>query len=71
MPAPPPQAILGPVDALKLRSCATLFRAAGGGEPFDAILAAFYNGEPCPQTLRMLGNGGAAATAAGVSRNGR
>lgn len=56
-----PEAILGPVDALKLRSCATLFKAAGGGEPFEAILTSFYNGKPCPETLRMLG-----ASAAGV-----
>lgn len=51
----PPEAILGPVDALKLRSCATLFAEAGGGPVFAALLDAFYGGEPCPETLRLLG----------------
>lgn len=43
-------AIMGPIDALKLRSCATLFRAAGGGPEFQAILDTFYDGTPCPLT---------------------
>ena len=49
-----PEAVLGPVDALKLRSCATLFSAAGGGEIFERLLEAFYDGEPDPATLRAL-----------------
>ena len=51
----PAEAILGPVDALKLRSCATLFRAAGGGADFQALLDAFYGGQGCPLTLADLG----------------
>lgn len=50
-------AILGPVDAMKLRSCATLFRAAGEGEDarlFDALLQAFHGGEPCAPTEARL-----------------
>jgi len=53
--------ILGPVDALKLRSSATLFaRAAGGTDPaaaaaMRAILDAFFDGRPCPETLARLG----------------
>ncbi|RJK97364.1 DUF1810 domain-containing protein [Paracoccus aestuarii] len=52
--------ILGPVDAMKLRSSATLFAAAGQGpEPFDRVIAQFYGGQPCQATLAMLGRGGA------------
>ncbi|MEX5727232.1 uncharacterized protein Ga0609869_000585 [Rhodovulum iodosum] len=46
--------IMGPIDALKLRSSATLFRAAGGGPEFQAILDAFYGGQPCPLTEDAL-----------------
>jgi len=48
----PPESVLGAVDAKKLRSCATLFRAAGGGEIFDRLLAEFFGGEADPATLR-------------------
>lgn len=48
---PPAEAILGPVDALKLRSSMTLFARAGGGPEFDAVLSQFYGGEGCPRTL--------------------
>ncbi len=47
-------AIMGPVDALKLRSGATLFREAGGGAEFQALLDAFYDGRPCPLTMEAL-----------------
>ena len=50
-----PETILGPVDALKLRSCATLFEAAGGGDVFGQILGAFYGGRRCQDTLGLLG----------------
>lgn len=49
-----PEAVLGQVDAAKLRSSATLFREAGGGEVFDRLLAEFYRGEPDSATLRQL-----------------
>jgi uncharacterized protein (DUF1810 family) len=48
--------ILGDVDAMKLRSCLTLFaQAAGVGSVFDAALDRFYGGQLCGQTLRRLG----------------
>jgi uncharacterized protein (DUF1810 family) len=50
--------ILGPLDALKLRSCATLFaRVADGPGPFAALLEAFYEGRPCPLNEAELAAG--------------
>ena len=50
--------ILGPVDALKLRSCATLFERA---DPDSAVhrrlIETFYGGARCPLTLAELGAG--------------
>ena len=52
----PPDAILGGIDALKLRSCATLFAAVPGAPPeFRALLDAFHGGEPDPLTEAALG----------------
>ena len=51
------EAIMGPVDALKLRSCATLFLQAGGGPVFQQVLDGFFDGQPCPLTLEALGAG--------------
>ncbi len=49
------EAILGPVDAMKLRSSMTLFEAvAGQRAPFAAVLDAFYGGERDPATLDLL-----------------
>lgn len=50
-----PEAIMGPVDAKKLRSSATLFEAAGGGAVFADLLDAFYGGRRCSRTLELLG----------------
>jgi uncharacterized protein (DUF1810 family) len=48
--------VLGPVDAMKLRSSMTLFARA---DPDDAtyaeVLAAFFGGESDPVTERLLG----------------
>ena len=56
-----PETILGPVDALKLRSSATLFARAGEGSGtgtlMQAILERFYGGAPCPLTLDLLARG--------------
>ncbi|AAV93348.1 hypothetical protein SPO0017 [Ruegeria pomeroyi DSS-3] len=51
-----PDDILGSIDAKKLRSSMTLFAAVpdAPGE-FRAVLEAFYDGSPCPLTLRALG----------------
>jgi len=48
------EAILGPVDALKLCSSMTLFEAAGGSPHFTEVLDAFYEGQRDPQTLSRL-----------------
>jgi uncharacterized protein (DUF1810 family) len=47
--------ILGPVDAMKLRSCMTLFAAAGPAEPgFAEVLARYFDGERDEATLARL-----------------
>ncbi len=47
-------AMLGPIDAVKLRSSMTLFEAVGGGARFGTCLDAFYGGERDGETLRLL-----------------
>ncbi|MDF1715777.1 MAG: DUF1810 family protein [Antarcticimicrobium sp.] len=49
-----PEAILGPVDAMKLRSSATLFEAADGGPEFAALLETFHGGRRCARTQELL-----------------
>ena len=47
--------ILGPVDAMKLRSCMTLFAAAAPEEKvFGEVLARYFDGEPDEATLARL-----------------
>jgi uncharacterized protein (DUF1810 family) len=47
--------ILGPVDAMKLRSCMTLFAAAAPEEPsFGEVLTRFFDGRPHEATLARL-----------------
>lgn len=46
-------AILGPVDAMKLRSSLTLFATAAPDDVFERALTAFF-GSPDPATLRLL-----------------
>lgn len=53
----PIEEIMGPVDALKLRSSATLFEAAGGGPEFAQLLETFYGGRRCPLTQAELRGG--------------
>jgi uncharacterized protein (DUF1810 family) len=49
------RAVLGGIDALKLRSSMTLFaRAAPAEERFQAVLDRFFGGEPDPETERRL-----------------
>jgi uncharacterized protein (DUF1810 family) len=51
----PAEMILGPVDALKLRSCATLFAAIPGTSPvFAQVLEMFYDGDSCAITEAFL-----------------
>jgi uncharacterized protein (DUF1810 family) len=47
--------ILGQIDALKLRSCLTLFDAVEPDGLFGRALAAFYDG-PDERTLALLGD---------------
>ena len=52
----PAEAIMGPVDAGKLRSTATLFGAVDGApDVFDRILAEFFDARPCRHTAERLG----------------
>lgn len=48
------EAIMGAIDAMKLRSSLTLFAAAGGGAPVEAALRAFFGG-PDAATLERIG----------------
>jgi uncharacterized protein (DUF1810 family) len=53
------EAIMGDVDALKLKSSMTLFEAvAADPSPFAAVLDAFYMGSRDPLTLDLLGQAG-------------
>ena len=47
--------IFGSPDDLKFRSCATLFRLAGGGAAFEAALAKYYGGVEDEMTVRLVG----------------
>jgi len=47
--------VLGHVDAMKLRSCLTLFDAAARGEPlFSRALAQYFHAEPDARTVELL-----------------
>lgn len=53
-----PVSVMGHIDALKLRSCMTLFSRVPGSNPvFGAVLDKYYDGEPDPLTLEMLRRG--------------
>ncbi|ETA52984.1 DUF1810 domain-containing protein [Ponticoccus alexandrii] len=50
-----PERILGPVDALKVRSCMTLFKAVPKAPAaFSTVLDRLYGGDRCPVTTRAL-----------------
>ncbi|MGN6242810.1 MAG: DUF1810 domain-containing protein [Motilibacteraceae bacterium] len=56
LPTDDAAAVLGGVDALKLRSSMTLFAAAAPDEPlFDEVVGRYFDGQPDEQTLRLLG----------------
>ena len=51
-----PEGILGGIDAMKLRSSATLFAELPDADPvFQQVLDAFYDGRRCDRTLALLG----------------
>jgi uncharacterized protein (DUF1810 family) len=53
-----PAAVLGSIDALKLRSSMTLFARAAPEEPvFAAVLDRYYDGAADPATEARLGDG--------------
>ena len=50
-----PTVMLGSIDSMKLRSCATLFMNAEPGEPiFSAVIEQCYDGIPDQVTLLLL-----------------
>jgi uncharacterized protein (DUF1810 family) len=55
LPGSDPVAVLGDVDALKLRSSMTLFGRADPDEPvYRAVLAQYYGGREDPRTVELL-----------------
>ena len=49
--------IFGPIDEMKLRSCATLFaRVSPAGSVFHRLLDRYFHGERDGETLRLLGS---------------
>jgi uncharacterized protein (DUF1810 family) len=50
------ESILGPVDALKLRSSLTLFDHVAPHNLFRKALGAFFAGEPDARTLALIGS---------------
>lgn len=54
LPGQTAEAILGQVDALKFRSCMTLFAAISGEPGFQSALDTYCAGEPDPRTLALL-----------------
>lgn len=49
-------AVFGEVDAMKLRSCLTLFAEAGGGPLFGAALDRWFDGAADAATLAKVGS---------------
>ena len=55
LPGADPVAVLGSIDAVKLRSSMTLFEAADPDEPvYGAVLEKYFGGERDPSTLARL-----------------
>ncbi len=51
-----PVQVMGGIDAVKLRSCMTLFSRARNTDPvFQSVLDKYYRGEPDRRTLELLG----------------
>lgn len=49
-----PEAIMGSIDAMKLKSSLTLFEAAGGDAPFAEALEALFGGQRDRRTLDLF-----------------
>ena len=55
-PSADAETVLGPVDAVKLRSSLTLFAAVSSGPAFESLLARYFPDDgPDPLTLARLG----------------
>ena len=51
-----PVAVMGGIDALKLRSCMTLFSIVPGADPvFGEVLERYYGGKRDERTVEMVG----------------
>ena len=46
--------IFGGLDAMKVRSCMTLFDAVSPDDIFEQVLDAFYHGTCCKKTLDYM-----------------
>ena len=58
LPTRDPVAVLGGIDAMKLRSSMTLFAAVAPDEPvFPRVLQQYFDGSPDPATTELLGPG--------------
>lgn len=55
LPPSTASAVMGPIDATKLRSSLTLFIAAGAPAIFQAALDRWFGGEPDQATLHRVG----------------
>jgi uncharacterized protein (DUF1810 family) len=55
LPGSDPVAVLGPVDALKLRSCMTLFAQVSDEPVFQQVLDKLYGGERDALTEELIG----------------
>ena len=55
LPGDDPEAIFGPVDALKLRSSMTLFDRVAPNDVFARVLEKYHGGAPDPRTEALLG----------------
>ena len=54
LPGSDPVAVLGDIDALKVRSSMTLFKLTGTGPVFGAVLDKYYGGSRDELTLRIV-----------------
>ena len=52
----PAVSILGDIDAIKVRSCMTLFDRLSPDDVYGKVLDAFYEGQRCKRTLYLLQN---------------
>ncbi len=46
--------IFGDIDAVKVRSCMTMFDFLSPNDIFGEVLSSFYNGECCATTLKVM-----------------